>query len=211
MTATWYPFTVLVGALLSLILASAWPVVGAVIASLLALSASARTAWTPSGEFGWANSLTWARVLLCALLFALPAGPGLACLALLILILDAADGALARLHGSTSSYGAALDKECDAFFMLAMCLLVWWQGLAGPWVLIPGLWRYVYGAILVLWPASTIAPRSTWARYVFAAASLCLIASLVPGNRASVWFAAAATVGISASFVRSLYYSFLRN
>ncbi len=211
MSSAWYPFAVLAGALLSLFLAAAWPLVAAVLVSLLVFSASARHRWTPSGDFGWANRLTWVRILLSASLFTLPAGLGIACIALLILVLDAADGALARLQGSTSSYGAALDKECDAFFILAMCLLLWWQGVAGLWVLIPGLWRYLYGALLVLWPASRVAPRSEWARYSFATTSLCLIVSLIPSNGAAAWFAAVATIGITASFVRSLYYSFGRN
>lgn len=183
--------------------------------SLLALGAitwSGRKRWTPNGSFGWANALTWSRIVATAVLLVLPmsAWP-LAALALLIFSLDGVDGWIARKLGSSSAFGASLDKECDAFFVMAVCALLWLQGLAGLWVLVAGLWRYCYGLLLAISPGKQQAPRSNLGRYSYSTACVSLILALVPHSGAALYLAGFANVVISLSFLRSLYYSFLRS
>ncbi len=182
--------------------------------SLVALGAvtwSWRRRWTPGGALGWANTLTWLRILATATMLALPMAPwSVALLALAIFLLDGVDGWLARKLNTASEFGAALDKECDAFFVLAVCVLLWFQGGAGLWVCVAGLWRYIYGLVVAISPGKRTAPRSNWGRYSYSTACVCLLLALVPDTGAAPYLAGFANVVISLSFLRSFYYSFLR-
>lgn len=173
---------------------------------------SARRSWTPSGVFGWANTLSAGRVLAVALLLMVPM-PGIAqaCLAMVIFALDGVDGAIARHQGTTSEFGASLDAECDAFFVMAVCTLLWLQGTAGFWVCIAGIWRYAYGLLVALGPKVRSAPRSNWGRYSYSTACVCLVLALVPGTGIALPLAGVANLVISLSFLRSLLYSFARS
>jgi len=62
------------------------------------------------------------------------------------MVLDGVDGRVARVTGSGSPLGARFDMELDAFFLLALSLLVWQSGRAGPWVLAIGVLRYLFVA-----------------------------------------------------------------
>jgi phosphatidylglycerophosphate synthase len=73
--------------------------------------------------------------------------------ALLALGLDGVDGFLARRLGQASAFGARFDLETDALTMVALALLVWALGQAGPWVLLSGLMRYIFIVGGWLWPA----------------------------------------------------------
>lgn len=187
-------------------------VVGAALVGLAAQTAEARQRWTSTGHLGWANALTWVRILASAVLLA-RTEPGLTqvLLAAAIFILDGADGAIARARGTTSEFGAQLDKECDAFYFLAVTLILWTTASTGLWVLIAGLWRYAYSLLLAFTPNAKPAPRSTLARYTYSTSSCLLMAALWPGNPVSAPLALLATGLISASFLRSLYYCFARN
>jgi phosphatidylglycerophosphate synthase len=113
--------------------------------------------------------------------------------------------------GTSSTFGATLDKECDAFFVAAISSLLWLSGIAGPWVFVAGIWRYLYGLIVAISPGGQTAPRSNWGRYSYSTACVSLILALVPNTGLSVYLAGFASVVISLSFARSLYYSFLRS
>ena len=65
-------------------------------------------------------------------------------LAVLALVLDAADGQVARRTGTASAFGARFDGEADAF--LIMVLSVYVAPEVGWWVLAIGAARYVFGA-----------------------------------------------------------------
>jgi phosphatidylglycerophosphate synthase len=192
---------------------------GVALLALVIQTWSARRQWTDSGVLGWANALTWARILATAslLLVAMPR-EGQAALAFAIFALDGVDGAIARARGTSSEFGAQLDKECDAFFVVTLSVLLWLQGVAGPWVLIAGLWRYAYGLLVALGPELRPAPRSNWGRYSYSTACVSLVLALVPLGAVSSTLgavstplAALATVAISLSFLRSIYFSFARN
>ena len=100
-----------------------------------------------SFAFEAANLVSSARLLL--LFFLLAFFPFLdfrqiSILALLILASDGLDGYLARRFNTVSEFGAYLDMETDAFYVLTMSYLIYSLDLLGIWVLTLGLIRYVY-------------------------------------------------------------------
>lgn len=109
--------------------------------------------------FGAANGVTLARAAVVALLAGLVGetpSPGLGWLAagatLAVLALDGLDGRLARRHGTASTFGARFDMETDALLGLVLALLVVAFDRAGAFVLVAGLARYAFGALLALAP-----------------------------------------------------------
>ena len=108
--------------------------------------------WPETRDFGWANRATLLRGSLVIVLVALaPFADHLTdslwlygWMALLALILDGADGKVARATGSQSDFGARFDMELDALFILGLSVAVLALGKAGPWVLALGLIRYAF-------------------------------------------------------------------
>lgn len=109
----------------------------------------------PYDRLGWANVTTFLRggliVLFAAPLFAVetkllsPAEAWVAAgIALFALALDGLDGIIARKQGLVSSFGARLDMELDALFILLLAALAYQNDRAGVWVLGLGLMRYFY-------------------------------------------------------------------
>jgi phosphatidylglycerophosphate synthase len=113
-------------------------------------------AYWPAGKgFGWANRTTMLRSVLVIPLvawspFLAEADStalwfyGAACL--VALILDGADGKVARATNSDSEFGARFDMELDALFILGLCTAAMATGKAGLWVLALGLMRYAFVA-----------------------------------------------------------------
>jgi phosphatidylglycerophosphate synthase len=103
-------------------------------------------------SIGWASRVTQARLALVALLAAAlfepsvyrDAGWIVAGLALFALVLDGVDGFLARRLDECSSFGARFDMEVDAALIMVLCMGAMAAGLAGPWVLLLGLMRYLF-------------------------------------------------------------------
>lgn len=69
---------------------------------------------------------------------------------ILILVADGLDGYYARKHNTVSDFGDFFDKETDAFFVLAFCIILVEQELLGAWIILPGLMRYAFVLILYL-------------------------------------------------------------
>lgn len=69
----------------------------------------------------------------------------------LVMILDGVDGWIARRTSMTSDFGARFDMEVDALLILALSILAWQYGKAGPWVIASGLLRYVFVAAGWVW------------------------------------------------------------
>lgn len=103
-----------------------------------------RRRWTPGGRFGLANAVSLLRL---SGVFVLPwlAPRQIAYVGLILLSTDGVDGWIARRTGLTGEFGEFIDKESDAFFMLMLCLLLYRlpEGF-GPWILLPGLLRYLF-------------------------------------------------------------------
>ena len=107
----------------------------------------------PHARFGPANVVTTARAMLAALAAGLvghSASPALLwpviALTALMAVLDGVDGWLARATGTVSAFGARLDMETDAAFILVLSVLVWQYDKAAIWVLGCGLMRYAFVA-----------------------------------------------------------------
>lgn len=146
-----------------------WPVAIAGTISFGGCIGAFRHRWTPTGTFGAANTLTACRLggLLALALWPMPA-LWIAGGAAAFLLLDGADGWLARRFDQASDFGAFFDKEVDAFALLVLCLLaVQYQGIA-PLLVTAGLLRYVFAVLMHLGnPPARTEPRTNAARYLY--------------------------------------------
>ena len=170
--------------------------------SLIVLS---RPNWTPGLTFGHANLITTGRLLLTLGLFFTGAstysGIIVFVVALCVLIIDGLDGWVARRRNEASEFGEYFDKETDAFFLLTLCLLAYFQERAGSWIVIPGLLRYVFVWVLVLLkPEIQKEYRSKWARVIYVTMIIALLAVFIT----PAWFyspiLAVGTTGLILSF-----------
>ncbi len=113
---------------------------------------SGRAFWRIYGiSGGLANSITALRVLgiLLLLFFQAYLHPYVFLVTgILILVADGLDGYFARKYNTVSEYGDFFDKETDAFFVLAFCVILMKKELLGAWVILPGLMRYAFVLIL---------------------------------------------------------------
>jgi len=113
----------------------------------------------PHEQLGPANAVTLARSVFVAGIAALLATPALSehpglvsVLALCTIILDGVDGLVARHKKVVSGFGAALDGELDALFVLVLTVAIWLLDRAGPWVLLAGSARFLFLAAMWRWP-----------------------------------------------------------
>ena len=107
-----------------------------------------------SNHFGLANCVTMVRSLLAAVVGCLIGSPPSADIAIaatlismVALLMDGLDGFVARKTDTCTEYGAQLDMEVDAWFMLVLSVLVYQWTNAGVWVLFCGLVRYAWVAV----------------------------------------------------------------
>ncbi|WKN31911.1 CDP-alcohol phosphatidyltransferase family protein [Porifericola rhodea] len=111
-----------------------------------------RCLWKPLGTWGGAaNAITALRTLgILLLLFFQAELPPAAffVVGILILIADGLDGYYARKYNTVSAFGDLFDKETDAFFVLAFCIILIKKELIGMWVVWPALLRYIFVLVL---------------------------------------------------------------
>jgi phosphatidylglycerophosphate synthase len=132
-------------------------------------------------QWGPASWVTLARAALAAGVAALAVGSFtheepvalIVTLAAVALVLDAADGWVARRTGTATALGARFDGEVDAFLILALSVYV--APVYGPWVLAIGAARYLFlaGEWLLPWMRAPLPPRR-WRRLVAAAQGVVL-------------------------------------
>jgi len=130
---------------------------------------------------GPANTVTLSRATLVGGVAALVADsftgemsvPTLVALAAAALVLDGADGRVARRTRTASSLGAIFDQEVDAFLILVLSVAV--AVSVGPWVLAIGLARYAFMAAgwLLPWLREPLPPRY-WGKVVAAVQGIAL-------------------------------------
>ncbi len=156
-----------------------FPVAAAI--SFAALIWRFRARWTPSGRFGPANATTLFRLTGVFLLFALIDRNGwIGPVALFAFTLDAVDGWAARKWNLASEFGEFFDKEVDAFFLLALCLLLYVERQLGLWVVLPGGLRYLFVVYLKLaGPRRIKEERSRFGRWSYCLMMLSLISGFV--------------------------------
>ena len=128
--------------------AAAW---FAVIGTLAIVFINAGT--HPFRQFGPANQVTTLRAVFVALVVGAIGGPATAAVAagaasagVAVTVMDGIDGWIARRSRMASRFGARFDMEIDALLILALSILTWQHGKAGPWVVLSGLLRYVFVA-----------------------------------------------------------------
>ena len=104
---------------------------------------------------GLANRVTFLRAALVVPVGALVFHPAqqdaatilaLMAVAVIALLLDGVDGAVARRSGRVTAFGARFDMELDALLIMVLAILVWQTEQAGAWVLLIGLMRYAFVA-----------------------------------------------------------------
>jgi uncharacterized membrane protein YbhN (UPF0104 family)/phosphatidylglycerophosphate synthase len=202
-------FSMIAGALLALWL-SYPPVLGFVSAlCFFILVAQARGKWTPDGGFGLPNLITTLRLCLTmGLLLGYKNLPGLllAGVALSNVLLDAVDGWVARRTGQSSEFGASYDIEADALLVLTLTVLLFGRGVAGSWVIVAGLWRYLYVLAPVCFPTPVPqARRSVYGRFMYVLMICCFMCALVTSKEVGQYLALVGTVATSISFLHSFW------
>ena len=168
-----------------------------------------RRRWTPAGRFGPANAVTLLRL---SGVFALPwlAPWQIVYCGLILLSMDGVDGWIARRTGLAGEFGEFIDKESDAFFTLMLCVLLYRlpEGF-GPWILLPGLLRYLFVLFVKFArPPEPKEPRSPKAAWIFCFMMLTLLFSFAayPGNLDYCRpLAVLMTLVLACSFAESLY------
>lgn len=165
--------------------AAAWAVGGASGAVVMMLLA--RSLARSGRKLGPADRVTLVRAVLVCGVAALVAqdggGPGwLVGLAVVALVLDGVDGAVARRTGTASELGARFDLEVDAFLILVLSVHV--AASVGWWVLLIGAARYLLLAagMVLPWLHGTLPPRR-WCKVVAAGQGVVLVtaaADLLP-------------------------------
>ncbi|GHC81770.1 hypothetical protein GCM10007079_22070 [Nocardiopsis terrae] len=115
-----------------------------VVTVLLVAAVRRYRRWPP----GPADLVTLVRVGLIGAVTVLVADGGpvgvLVPVTVLALVLDGVDGLVARGTRTESDFGARFDMEADAFLILVLSVYVSWS--LGPWVLVIGVLRYLFGA-----------------------------------------------------------------
>jgi phosphatidylglycerophosphate synthase len=157
---------------------------------------------------GPADLVTLVRATLACVVAALvadsfvghPAGNALVWVAVVALALDAVDGPIARLTGTTSAFGGKFDGEADAFLMLVLSVYV--AGTVGVWVLAIGGMRYLFwlAGVVLPWMRGRL-PYRYWRKVVTAAAGIVL--TVATAGVAPVWATTVALGVVLAVLVES--------
>lgn len=119
------------------------------------------------------------------------------------LLLDGADGWLARRQGLASAFGARFDMEVDALLILTLSAFAPLAGKTGWWMLGAGLLRYLFvaAAFVFPWMAAPL-PPSFRRKLVCVVQAGTLVAIAAPS------FPAPASAGLAAASLALLVWSF---
>jgi phosphatidylglycerophosphate synthase len=151
-TATYHAWITLSATLVFLFLRSTEVFISAVAASFFLFYVVNRPGWKALGRVGGvANAFTLLRLLVLLALCAFHAYVHnylITVIAFLIIIGDGIDGYLARNFNAASLFGEYFDAETDAFFVLALGVVLLDRQMVGVWILLPGLLRYGYMVVL---------------------------------------------------------------
>jgi uncharacterized membrane protein YbhN (UPF0104 family)/phosphatidylglycerophosphate synthase len=189
----------------------AYPPLLAFVAALcfFFLVAQARGAWTPTGNFGLPNLVTTLRlVVTMGMLLGFAREPGwvLAAVALFNLLLDVLDGWLARRSALDSEFGARYDIEADALLVMTLAVLLCHRGLAGPWVILAGAWRYLYVLAPLVFPTPLgEARRSRHGRFAYVLMITCFMLALALPRGTGTALSLLGTLAVSLSFSHSFW------
>ncbi|NJO68628.1 MAG: CDP-alcohol phosphatidyltransferase family protein [Bacteroidetes bacterium] len=131
-----------------LIIKSLIPLLPAIVLSIALLFLSQRKELEKMNPWGgYANIVTTFRIFILLYLGAFYAHltlPVIMIFALTALIMDAADGYLARKYNQQSETGAFYDLEADNLYVLIVSFISWNIHLLPYWILIPASMRYIF-------------------------------------------------------------------
>jgi phosphatidylglycerophosphate synthase len=194
-------------------------VVGVASAVTIAALLARALARNPQDRLGPASRITLARATVAVGVAALTADSLandapvalLVTLAAIALVLDLADGWLARRTETASALGARFDGEVDAFLILALSVYV--APACGSWVLAIGAARYLFlaGEWLIPWMRAPLPPRR-WRKVVTAAQGIVLTvaaAGILPKGSTQALLAAA-LAALAASFAECVWWLWRR-
>lgn len=150
------------------------------------------TAYHPHAQFGAANVITLGRLIIASLLAGLVAEiifgeisitPFVAwcffVFAVIGLVFDGFDGAIARREGLVSKFGSRFDMEVDALQIMLLSIIAVALLKAGVWVLLSGLLRYIFIVASLLWPALAGDLPPSWRRKAIAVIQGGVLAALL--------------------------------
>ena len=192
---------------------------------IAALTVRGAARYHPHARFGAANQVTLARAAGTALLAGLVAAPDVVgaagvpgwlpvAAALLLLLLDLCDGALARRTGLASAFGARFDEEVDAAAILVLSALAVELAGAPVWTLGIGALRYFYLLAGVLVPALARPLPYSLRRRIVCGLQLGALGILLAPPVPLAWMPAiaAGALGVLAlSFLRDVVWCVTRN
>jgi len=202
--AVYHALAMLAAVWAALLSDGAWPLVILGGSSFGLLAWNERTRWTPEGAFGAANAVTALRLIALITLLGFHVRIGdlaVVGIAAAVLAADWLDGWLARRRGESSRFGEFLDKETDAFWLLALTAIAALEGQAGRWVLGFGLLRY--GFVLAgfwLAPSGRTERRSPRAAVISIGVFVAVLALFVLPRSLAEPLAIAALVLLAGSF-----------
>jgi len=125
------------------------------------------------------------------------------------ILLDIADGIVARKCKTESDFGLYLDMELDAFYVCLAALMLYIDGLVGAWIIIVGLLRYLYTFIFILLDIELISePKQKFASLV--AGSLFWILLLPFYNTQLNFILIFTSILVAYSFVKSFLFQINR-
>ena len=160
---------------------------------------------------GLADALTGARLVVLILAAASTDGAVaewvLWALALNV-VLDVLDGYVARKLAAATPFGAVLDREVDAFFVLVAYLHLYVDGWLGAWVLFAGILPYAYRLLASVAPAPVAAENKERAAGPLAGLNFAMLLAAValPAYSAPILVASVTVVCVSFGLsFRSLY------
>jgi phosphatidylglycerophosphate synthase len=129
----------------------------------------------------------------------------------ILILLDSLDGVLARKKHTESEFGAFLDKEIDAFFMLVLCLLLVLKSYSASWILIIGFLRYFFVILVYFLSTDTKREKKTSrARHIFTLVMIILLVLFLPVQVIRVPLACMAILLLLFSFGRDLFKIFYK-
>lgn len=161
---------------------------------------------------GYANWVTTTRCFgLIITFFFEPKLGDLQLLSILVLwlLLDGLDGYLARKYNASSAFGARLDMETDAYFVLCLSLLLSLKNSSISWIILLGLWRYCYVVLLQLSKVKTQPePTSYFKKASTVFTIVALLVPLVFFNQFIDYLVLFSVATTTLSFSHSLYFQF---
>jgi phosphatidylglycerophosphate synthase len=105
-----------------------------------------------------------------------------------------------------SEFGARYDIEADALLVLTLTIILHHRGLAGAWVVMAGLWRYLYVLTPLLFPTPLgEARRSRHGRFAYVLMISCFMLTLLLPPGVGAPLALVGTLAVSMSFLHSFW------